>query len=917
MRSGLRRLIGWRPRGFGSRVLVVLVGFLVAGATAALAYFLVTVLYAPNSFALAKATSLSAPTAATATEASSTSVSIGWTPPVSQLPGAQYEVIRNPGPGQVIVCTVLTSPCTDGSLISGTTYNYSVVAVLGDSWESSAATTSFTTLGVMTSSLPDGTVGVPYSATLEAMGGSGTYTAWRLSAGTLPSWATLNPSTGKITGTPTAAITTLGLTFAVTDSNNFTASSGPMSLTVDKATTMTALSLSDSSVAYGDESGIIFTATVMPQDLGSPTGTITVSNGNTTLCTITLPNTACSIVNTNAGNVTLPVSNTGYVIAASYSGDGNFKGSTSTNQTLFVTPGQSSTVLALDPESVTYGSENAETFTATVTGAPDGVTPTGTVKVEYGSAVLCTTGNLAGSGDSASATCPLAAVKLDAGTFGLTASYSGDANYLSSTSPTQDLMVDKATPTVSLSVGTSHITYGDEGVESFMVSVTGPTGGSTPTGTVSVYQGLTLLCTTPTLGGSNNQATSSCNLAATTLSAGSFSNLTAVYNPNGDPNYLTASSGFKSLTVDQDSTKTAVSESPTSVSYGDESASVFTVSITTGHDEELPGPGSESVTVTVGTTSCAASVSPSGNGGTGTCSLPITDAGNTALGYAATPYAVSASYTGDTDLSSSSGSATTGLSVTKAALTITASSATMTEGGTPPTITASYSGFVAGQTSTNLTALPTCSTTATSGSKPGPYPSSCSGAVDPNYAISYVNGTVTVVAPPPPSPARLTLANGPGNTPGQMSSGDTISVVYSEAIDPSSFCASWTGSGPTYSLSGVTVQLFEFGPTATISLNQIFTPGICGFGQAFNFGYISLGVSPYYPSGGGLAEFTDSTITYDASTDTLVITLGSQFGDTPTVTQPFIATYFPDPAIQNTSGEGITGTAETNDVEEF
>ena len=39
---------------------------------------------------------------------------------------------------------------------------------------------------------------------------------------------------------------------------------------------------------------------------------------------------------------------------------------------------------------------------------------------------------------------------------------------------------------------------------------------------------------------------------------------------------------------------------------------------------------------------------------------------------------------------------------------------------------------------------PTCVTTATSNSPVGTYPSSCSGASDPNYTISYVNGSVVV-----------------------------------------------------------------------------------------------------------------------------------------------------------------------------
>src|SRR5207249_1697020 len=51
------------------------------------------------------------------------------------------------------------------------------------------------------------------------------------------------------------------------------------------------------------------------------------------------------------------------------------------------------------------------------------------------------------------------------------------------------------------------------------------------------------------------------------------------------------------------------------------------------------------------------------------------------------------------------------LTVSAAALKITASSGTMTFGGTAPTITALYGGFVNGDNATHLTTQPTCSTT--------------------------------------------------------------------------------------------------------------------------------------------------------------------------------------------------------------
>jgi hypothetical protein len=92
-------------------------------------------------------------------------------------------------------------------------------------------------------------------------------------------------------------------------------------------------------------------------------------------------------------------------------------------------------------------------------------------------------------------------------------------------------------------------------------------------------------------------------------------------------------------------------------------------------------------------------------------------------------------------------------------LTITASSASMTYGGTVPPITAaSGSGFVNGDTLASLTTQPTCSTAATSASPVGSYASTCSGAVDTNYTmISYVNGTVTVK--PAPGPVIITASS--------------------------------------------------------------------------------------------------------------------------------------------------------------
>jgi hypothetical protein len=84
------------------------------------------------------------------------------------------------------------------------------------------------------------------------------------------------------------------------------------------------------------------------------------------------------------------------------------------------------------------------------------------------------------------------------------------------------------------------------------------------------------------------------------------------------------------------------------------------------------------------------------------------------------------------------------LQVNPAALTVTASSATMTYGSAPPAILPVFSGLVAGDGAASLTTQPVCTTTATNTSNVGSYTTSCSGAVDANYTIAYKTGTLTV-----------------------------------------------------------------------------------------------------------------------------------------------------------------------------
>jgi hypothetical protein len=90
------------------------------------------------------------------------------------------------------------------------------------------------TLTISTTSLPSAHVGVHYSRTLNATGGTLPRT-WSITAGSLPSGLTLNTTTGAITGTPTSTGTS-SFTARVTDAATATASM-PLSITVGSGST--------------------------------------------------------------------------------------------------------------------------------------------------------------------------------------------------------------------------------------------------------------------------------------------------------------------------------------------------------------------------------------------------------------------------------------------------------------------------------------------------------------------------------------------------------------------------------------------------------------------------------------------------------------------------------------------------------
>jgi hypothetical protein len=103
------------------------------------------------------------------------------------------------------------------------------------------------------------------------------------------------------------------------------------------------------------------------------------------------------------------------------------------------------------------------------------------------------------------------------------------------------------------------------------------------------------------------------------------------------------------------------------------------------------------------------------------------------------------------------------LTITPAPLTIRADDKTKVEGQQNPDFTATYTGFKFMDTAGSLTAPVQLSTTATTTSTAGAYAITPFGATSSNYAIKFVDGTLTVTLTPPPvvhprTPALIDVA---------------------------------------------------------------------------------------------------------------------------------------------------------------
>jgi Putative Ig domain len=209
-------------------------------------------------------------------------------------------------------------------------------------------------ISIMTTSLPNATMGTSYSATLTATGGTPPYT-WSLMSGTLPAGLSLNASTGAIAGKPTAAVSGSALTFKVKDSSN-----PALSQTVNLTLTVAPAALVISTVSLPNgQVGVAYSTTL------AATGGTTPYTWSTTSGTLPAGLLLNASTGAIAGTPTVAVS--GSALTFKVTDSSNPALSQTKNLTLTIASSSGSVSVVVSPKRGEITTSQTQTFNAVVT----------------------------------------------------------------------------------------------------------------------------------------------------------------------------------------------------------------------------------------------------------------------------------------------------------------------------------------------------------------------------------------------------------------------------------------------------------------------------------------------------------------------------------------------------------------------
>ncbi len=207
---------------------------------------------------------------------------------------------------------------------------------------------------------------------------------------------------------------------------------GTGAVTVDRAATVTRLAFTPRGITFtGGATKLTVTGSVS-STAGTPNGwaTVRVDGRAVPGCTNVPFSRTVSCKGTTA-----ILAGGRHLVNLAYSGRGDFGASTSVSLPLTVSRARTSTRLVLARTVISYGHENSERLTISVSHAGS-VYATGKVAIKAGRTVLCTIILSRGGGN-----CTLTTTKLRPGTYHLTAAYPGNGNYSPSGSASETLKV--------------------------------------------------------------------------------------------------------------------------------------------------------------------------------------------------------------------------------------------------------------------------------------------------------------------------------------------------------------------------------------------------------------------------------------------------------------------------------------------
>lgn len=414
------------------------------------------------------------------------------------------------------------------------------------------------------------------------------------------------------------------------DGSTFEASTGSLLEVVNKdASTTTIASVLPSPSVSGEAFTISASAAANLPGSGTPSGTITVSDGAGQTCAISAPSGTCTI--TEATPAT-------YAMTASYGGDTNFAGSSSAATNEVVGQAASTTSITSPASATVVVGQPVAVSVSVAPVAPGTGTPTGTVTVSDGAGDTCVVTLSGGVGS-----CNVTPMTITATS--ISATYAGSTDFTTSAATPITLTVAGASTTTSLTLlpGTT-VVSGQTVTANVSVAASSP-GSGIPTGSVNVKVGATTVCSVTLSAGAG-----SCTFSEP--ASGSTYSVTAIYVP-GNGNYLTStSSPATTLTVNKANTSMTMGVASASTVSGQ----VNTISVTVSAVAPGAGTPTGSVTVSDGTLTCT--IASLDGSGSGSCQITETTPGN---------YTFTGTYGGDTNFNTTNGS--TAATVAKAATT--------------------------------------------------------------------------------------------------------------------------------------------------------------------------------------------------------------------------------------------------------